>query len=96
MIVISNNMSQIDIELEVVRNRLAFLEQQKQKEAEKPHPLHVLEDIIDKKRKEIKNNAYSKSIPLARFYDQEKLAMLEPIFNMLKDIQERLDRIESK
>jgi hypothetical protein len=93
---ITNNMSQIDIELEVVRNRLAFLEQQKQKEAEKPDPLHVLEDIIDKKRKQINNNSYSKSIPLARFYDQEKLAMLEPIFNMLKDIQARLDLLESK
>jgi hypothetical protein len=89
-------MSQIDIELEVVRNRLAFLEQQKQKEAEKPNPLDVLEDIIDKKRKEIKNNAYSKSPPFVRFNEQDKLAMLEPIFNMLNDIKERLDRIESR
>jgi hypothetical protein len=33
---------------------------------------------------------------LARFYDQEKVAMLEPILNMLVDIQMRLDALEKK
>jgi hypothetical protein len=31
---------------------------------------------------------------LARFYDEEKVAMMEPIFNMLKDIQQRLTVLE--
>lgn len=49
-----------------------------------------------KKRRTINRNSYSKSIPLARFYDQEKLEMMEPIFNMLKDIQDRLEILEKK
>lgn len=94
-------MSQLDIELEVVRNRLAYLEKQKQDEIEKEldkqtRPLKVLDAIIDAKRKQIEQNRYSKSIPLARFYDQEKLEMLEPIFNMLKSIDERLQALENK
>jgi hypothetical protein len=94
-------MSQLDIDLEVVRNRLAYLEKQKQDEIEKEldkqtRPLKVLEGIIDAKRKQIENNRYSKSIPLARFYDQEKLEMLEPIFNMLKSLDVRLQALEPK
>jgi hypothetical protein len=59
-------------------------------------PLHTLEGIVEKKRSQIKHNRYSKSIPSARFYDMEKLEMLEPIFEMLKSIDERLEAIENK
>jgi hypothetical protein len=59
-------------------------------------PLKTLENIIDEKKKQIKNNSYSKSIPLARFYDQEKILFLEPIFHMLKNIQDRLEVLEKK
>lgn len=95
-------MSQLDIELEVVRNRLAALEKQKQievkKEVEKlESPLKVLEDIIEQKRIRVERNRNSKGIPLARFHsDKDKLAMLEPIFNMLKSIDERLKALEPK
>ena len=57
-------------------------------------PLKVLEEMINKKRKQIERNGYSKSAPLARFHDQEKVAFLEPIFTMLKNIQERLEVLE--
>ena len=91
----------MDSELNLLKQRLAFLEEQKriqiEKEAEKKaNPMKVLEVIIDEKKKQIANNRYSKSIPLARFYDQEKLSMLEPIFHMLQDIQKRLDVLENK
>lgn len=94
-------MSSIDSEVERLRLRLAALEQQKRIEeaaaAEKrAFPLKTLEGILDEKRKQIERNRYSKSVPLARFYDQEKLAYLEPIFNMLKNIQERLELLEKK
>ena len=94
-------MSQIDNELNLLKQRLAALEEQKRIEAEKDaekkaNPIKVLEGIIDEKKKQIENNRYSKSLPLARFYDQEKVAMLEPIFNMLVDIQKRLDALEKK
>ena len=94
-------MSQIDIDLNLLKQRIAALEEQKRIEAEKEaekkaNPMRVLEVIIEEKKKQIENNRYSKSLPLARFYDQEKLAMLEPIFNMLVDIQKRLDALEKK
>jgi hypothetical protein len=94
-------MSQIDSELSLLRQRLATLEEQKRIESEKnaekrTNPLKVLQEIILAKSKQIERNSYSKSIPLARFYDQEKLDMLEPIYNMLVDIQRRLDILEKK
>jgi hypothetical protein len=94
-------MSQLDSELNALRIRLATLEEQKRIESEtasekKAFPLKALEGIIDKKRKKIERNSYSKCAPLARFYDQEKVEYLEPIFNMLKSIQERLDALEKK
>ena len=94
-------MSQIDIDLNLLKQRIAALEEQKRIEAEKEaekkaNPMRVLEVIIEEKKKQIENNRYSKSLPLAKFYDQEKLSMLEPIFNMLVDIQRRLDALEKK
>ena len=94
-------MSQLDSELNALRIRLATLEEQKRIDSEidsekKAFPLKTLEGIIDEKRKHIERNSYSRCPPLARFYDQEKLAFLEPIFNMLKNIQERLDALERK
>jgi len=94
-------MSQLDSELNALRIRLATLEEQKRIDSEiasekKAFPLKTLEGIIDEKRKQIERNYYSKSNHLAKFYDQEKIEFLEPIFNMLKNIQERLDALERK
>lgn len=94
-------MSQLDLELNSLRLRLAALEEQKRVETEKElekktFPLKTLEVIIEEKREQIERNSYSRTLPLARFYDQEKLAFLEPIFNMLKDIQYRLEVLERK
>jgi hypothetical protein len=94
-------MSNIDTELSLLKQRLAVLEEQKRIEAEKEaekkaNPMKVLVDIIDEKKKKIENNRYSKSLPLAQYYDQEKVAMLEPILNMLQDIQKRLTALETK
>ena len=94
-------MSAIDSELSLLKQRLAALEEQKRIEAEKDaekkaNPMKVLEMIIEEKKKKIENNRYSKSIPLAQYYDQEKVAMLEPIFAMLQDIQKRLTALENK
>jgi hypothetical protein len=58
--------------------------------------LKTLEGIIDETRKQIERNSYSKSVPLARFYDQEKVAFLEPIFSMLQNFQERLEFLEKE
>ena len=94
-------MSHLDSEINTLRIRLATLEEKKRIDLETlsektKFPCKTLEGIIDEKRKQIERNSYSKSLPLARFYDQEKVAFLEPIFNMLKNIQERLDALEKK
>jgi len=96
-----SHINQIDNELNLLREKLALLEEQKKIEEQKEldklnNPLKTLEMIIDEKRKQIDRNSYSKSIPLARFYDQEKLSMMEPIYHMLKNIQERLTVLENK
>jgi polyphosphate kinase len=94
-------MSHLDSEITTLHVRLATLEEQKRKEIEhasekEVFPLKTLKDIIDAKRKQIERNNYSKSIPLASFYDREKLEFLEPILNALKNINERLEILEKK
>ena len=94
-------MNTIDSELTLLKQRMAALEAEKQRmatlEAEKrANPMKILEEFIDEKKKHIENNRYSKSVPLARFYDQEKVSYLEPILTVLLDIQNRLKILESK
>jgi hypothetical protein len=93
-------MSHLDTEITSLLLRLAALEEQKriytEKAERKEFPLKVLEGIIDENRNRIDRNSYSKSLPLSRFYEQEKLAFLEPIFHMLKDIQGRLEILEKR
>ncbi len=93
--------SSLDSEISALRDRLALLEQHKAAEAAKERemkefPLKALEGIIEEKKKKIAQDRYSKSIPLARFYDQEKVAMLEPILAALSNIMERLDALEAQ
>jgi hypothetical protein len=94
-------MSHLDSELNALRLRLAALEEQKRIDTEKAleqkvYPSKILEEVIDGTRKRIERGAYPKSLPLARFYDQEKMDFLEPIFNILKDIHERLEHLEKR
>jgi len=78
---------------------MSSLESQRNDKSEKKEEakalIKTLEAIVNAKRKQIEQNSYSKSIPLARFYDQEKLAFLEPIANLLKNIEGRLDALEN-
>jgi hypothetical protein len=92
-------MSNIDSELTLLRQKIEMFEKQKKvedemKAAKEANPLATLGQIIEEKKQKINRNSYSKSVPLARFYDEEKVAMMEPIFNMLKDIQQRLTVLE--
>jgi len=64
--------------------------------SEKEFPLKTLDDIIDVKRKRITANRYSKTAVLAQYYDIEKVEFLETIFNLLKNIDERLKVLEKK
>jgi hypothetical protein len=94
-------MAQLENEINVLRNKLASLEEQKkieeQKEIEKlKNPLKTLESIINEKRNQIERNSHTKSGQSAIFQEKEKLTTLEPIFNMLKNISERLEVLENK
>ena len=94
-------MDHIDSELTLLREKMARLEEQKLEQkriqTEKANnPMKTFEDIINNKRKQIESNHYSKSIPLAQFYDREKLAYFEPIFMALQNIMARLDALEQK
>ena len=93
-------MSQIDTELRLLRQRLAHLEEQqiveiKKELQKKAHALQVLENFIEEKKDRIRQNRYSRSVPLAAYYDGEKIAFLEPILNVLKDFQTRLEALET-
>ena len=58
--------------------------------------INTLEHIVNEKRKQIERDSYSKSVPLAKFYDKEKLAFLEPILGILKSMHERLETLEKR
>jgi hypothetical protein len=62
----------------------------------KENPLNTLKDIIDEKKDKVERNSYSKSVPLARYNDIEKLGYLESIYNMLRDLNERVENLEKK
>lgn len=63
---------------EIKQLQLRILELEKQKkekdEADKKtsidHNVKVINDLLTKKKTDINNNRYSKSVPLARYYDQ--------------------------
>jgi hypothetical protein len=93
-------MPQFDSDLTIL-SRLVALEEQKHIESEallekRAFPLKTLEGILNEKRKKIERDSYSKSVPLGKFYDKEMIAFLEPVFTMLKNIQDRLDDLEKK
>jgi len=109
---VAYKMSQLDTELTLLKQKIAALEEQKrielEKEAEKKeNPLKVLEEILNEKKKlpiisqggqpsgrSPSGLSTEKYIWLC---DQnDKVKYLEPIFNMLQDIQKRLDALEKK
>jgi len=115
-------MSQLDTELNLLKQRIEMLEEQKRLEAEKEiekksNPIKVLEDILEEKKKCVNTITQTHSLdhinshfsvskdyknlhinqPECYFFNErDKIAMLEPIFNMLTDIQKRLEALEKK
>ena len=110
-------MSQIDTELNLLKQRLATLEEQKriEDEKERTNPIKILGEILDEKKKlrnvgrPAKTNVtYNVTVngnkvgrleeyPIDWLCDQnDKAKYLEPIFNILKSINERLDALENK
>ena len=90
-------MSHFDKEISELQKKIIHLEEQKQEQREKDlqqinNPLNILKNIIDEKRKHIELNINS----FAKLSDRKKIAVLEPIVNLFKNIEDRLDKLEKK
>ena len=89
---------------EILQLQLRILELEKQKKEKDvsdkktsiDHNFNVINDVLNEKKTAINNNRYSKSVPLARYYDQELVTHLESIYNILRIVDERLKKLEEK
>ena len=95
-------MSQLDSEINLLKQQINKLEEQKKIKEEtelkkRENPLNTLKDIIDEKRKYVETINYSfKGAHASVSMMTDKIGYLEPIFNMLKDIKERVENLEKK
>jgi hypothetical protein len=95
-------MSSVTEEIQQLQVRILELEKQKKEKDEGDkktsieHNFTVINDVLTEKKTAINNNRYSKSVPLARYYDQELVTHLEAIYNILQIVDERLKKLEDK
>jgi hypothetical protein len=95
-------MSSVPEEIQQLQLRILELEKQKKEkdESDKKTSIHhnfkVINDLLTEKKTAINNNRYSKSVPLAKYYDQELVTHLESIYNILQIVDERLKKLEDK
>jgi hypothetical protein len=90
-------MNSIDNELMILHAKITELEEKKRREDERRNnPIMVLENFIEVKKQAVERNSYSNNLPLARKYDQEKILMIEPVLIVLKNLLERVSRLEEK
>jgi len=82
----------MDAELATLHARIAQIEEAKRI----PPPPKSIETLRDETASALKRNSYSKSVPLAAFYDRQRLEMFESILDSLKKIHARLDALESR
>jgi hypothetical protein len=88
-------MNTVDHELMILHAKIAELEEKKKREDERRNnPIMVLENFVQIKKQAVERNSYSNNLPLARKYDQEKILMVEPVLVVLKDLLERVTRLE--
>ena len=95
-------MSSVTEEIQQLQLRILELEKQKKEKDESDkktsidHNFNVINDLLTEKKTAINNNRYSKSVPLARYYDQELVTHLEAIYNILQIVDKRLKKLEEK
>jgi hypothetical protein len=90
-------MNTIDHELMILHAKIAELEEKKRRDEErKTNPIMILENFIEVKKQCVERNSYSNNLPLARKYDQEKILMIEPVLIVLKNLLERVAKLEEK
>ena len=84
----------VDIEINTLRERISFLENQKKELCSPVDNFKVLSDFISERKRSVDMNRYSKSVPLAKYYDEQKVLYLNAIFNILVDLDNRLTNLE--
>jgi len=86
-------MSSVTEEIRLLQLRIIELEKQEKDEnnikTSIDHNFKVINDVLTEKKTAINDNRYSKSVPLARYYDQQLVTHLEAIYNILQIIDER-------
>jgi hypothetical protein len=89
-------------EIEQLKLRILELEKQEKEKYEIyiktsiDHNFNIINNLLDEKKTAINNNKYSKSVPLAKYYDQELVTHLEAIYNILQILDNRLNKLEDK
>ena len=93
-------MTSVSEEIQQLQLRILELEKQ-QKELEDndkktsiEYNFKVINSLLHEKKTNIANNRYSKSVPLARYYDQQLVTHLDAIYNILHIVDERLKKLE--
>jgi hypothetical protein len=90
-------MNSIDNQLMVLHAKIEELEEKKRRDDERRNnPIMVLENFVEIKKQAVERNSYSNNLPLARKYDQEKILMIEPVLVVLKNLLERVAKLEEK
>ena len=95
-------MSSVIEEIQQLQLRILELEKQQKEKDESDkntsieHNFKVINDVLTEKKTDINNNRYSKSVPLAGYYDKQLVRRLEAIYNILQIVDERLKKIEEK
>ena len=95
-------MSSVTEEIQQLQLRILELEKQQKEKHENNkktsmgYNFDVINGILTEKKTAINNNRYSKSVPLARYYDQELVTHLEAVYNILQILDERLKNLEEK
>jgi glycine/serine hydroxymethyltransferase len=93
-------MTLIDDEIFQLQLRIIELEKQKKEKDENDkktnmeHNFNIINELLNEKKTNIKNNRYAKDVPLARYYDQQLVTHLEAIYNILQIVDKRLKKLE--
>jgi len=88
---------------EITKLQLRIIELEKQQQIENEilnknsisHNFTIITDLLSEKKTSIKNNRYSKNVPLAIYYDEQLVTHLEAIYNILQILDTRLSKIEN-
>ncbi len=89
-------------EIQRLQQRIIELERQRKEKEENDkkisieHNFNVINNLLNEKKAAIINNRYTKSFPLAGYYDQQLVTYLESIYNILQNLDSRLKELEKK